>query len=292
MARFGSRISVWRDAENEDHLTQTGDIVGTLRYMPPEAFEGRADKRGDIYSLGLTLYELLALKPAFEDKDRHRLIKRVTTEEPARLDKLNHSIPRDLVTIVHKAIDREPARRYPTAGELAADLQRFLDDEPIRARRISVSEAFLALVPSLSGRGGFDGGTGRDLACRDRAFTFAAAHLDGLAREQAQAAENERQARHGRRAKPRNMKRACGNKRRRPRNKRKPISAGGATETAGRRQLRQGPQGGGRLFHHGQREPVAASTGYAAAAPGSVAIGPGILSGLPQAARRRSGHPR
>ena len=75
-------------ADNEDHLTQTGDIVGTLRYMPPEAFEGRADKRGDIYSLGLTLYELLALKPAFEDKDRHRLIKRVTTEEPARLDKL------------------------------------------------------------------------------------------------------------------------------------------------------------------------------------------------------------
>jgi serine/threonine protein kinase len=105
-------------ADNEDHLTLTGDIVGTLRYMAPEAFEGRADKRGDVYSLGLTLYELLALQPAFADKDRHRLIKRVTTEEPARLEELNRQVPRDLVTIVHKAIDREPSRRYPTGASL------------------------------------------------------------------------------------------------------------------------------------------------------------------------------
>jgi serine/threonine protein kinase len=129
-------------ADNEDHLTQTGDIVGTLRYMPPEAFEGRSDKRGDIYSLGLTLYEMLARTPAYEDRDRHRLIKRVTTEEPARLDKLDRVIPRDLVTIVHKAIDREPARRYATAGALAADLQRFLDDEPIQARRQTQLERY------------------------------------------------------------------------------------------------------------------------------------------------------
>ncbi len=128
--------------DDEEHLTDTGDIVGTLRYMPPEAFEGRGDCRGDLYSLGLTLYELLALRPAFEDKDRHQLIKRVTTEEPPRLDKLNRSIPRDLVTIVHKAIDREPARRYASAEELGADLQRFLDDEPIQARRPSRRELF------------------------------------------------------------------------------------------------------------------------------------------------------
>jgi eukaryotic-like serine/threonine-protein kinase len=127
-------------AETEDHLTHTGDIVGTLRYMPPEAFEGRTDPRSDVYSLGLTLYELLALRPAFADKDRHQLIKRVTSEEPTRLDKHNRAIPRDLVTIVHKAIDREPARRYATAGELAADLQHFIDDEPIQARRISLVE--------------------------------------------------------------------------------------------------------------------------------------------------------
>jgi WD40 repeat protein/serine/threonine protein kinase/Flp pilus assembly protein TadD len=129
-------------AETEEHLTHTGDIVGTLRYMPPEAFEGRTDKRSDLYSLGLTLYELLALKPAFDEKDRNQLIKRVTTEEPARLDKINRAIPRDLVTIVQKTIDRDPARRYATASELAADLQRFLDDEPIQARRTSQAERF------------------------------------------------------------------------------------------------------------------------------------------------------
>jgi hypothetical protein len=98
--------------DNDEQLTQTGDIVGTLRYLPPEAFEGRTDARSDLYSLGLTLYELLALRPAFEDRDRHRLIRQLTTEEPPRLDKLNRAIPRDLVTIVHKAIDRERARRY------------------------------------------------------------------------------------------------------------------------------------------------------------------------------------
>jgi eukaryotic-like serine/threonine-protein kinase len=124
-------------AETEDHLTQTGDIVGTLRYMPPEAFEGRNDHRSDIYSLGLTLYEMLALRSAYEEKDRHRLIKRVTTEEPPRLDKLNRQIPRDLMTIVHKAIDREPERRYQSAAELAEDLQRFVDDRPVKARRVS-----------------------------------------------------------------------------------------------------------------------------------------------------------
>src|SRR5207253_2649507 len=91
-------------AEGAENLTHTGDILGTLRYMPPEAFEGRADARGDVYSLGLTLYELLALRPAFDEKDRNKLIKQVTTAEPARLNRLNREVPRDLVTVIHKAI--------------------------------------------------------------------------------------------------------------------------------------------------------------------------------------------
>jgi hypothetical protein len=74
--------------------------------MPPEAFEGKSEVQSDVYSLGLTLYELLALRPAFEEKDRHKLIKQVTTTEPPRLERLNGHLPRDLVTIVHKAIDR------------------------------------------------------------------------------------------------------------------------------------------------------------------------------------------
>lgn len=128
--------------DDQQNITHTGDILGTLRYMPPEAFEGRSDHRGDLYSLGLTLYEMLAMRPAFDDTDRHQLIKRVSSEAPPRLEKLNPEIPRDLVTIVHKAIDRDPAHRYQTAQELAEDLERFIEDEPIKARRISPIERF------------------------------------------------------------------------------------------------------------------------------------------------------
>jgi tetratricopeptide (TPR) repeat protein len=181
--------------ESEDRLTQTGDIVGTLRYLPPEAFEGRADKRADIYSLGLTLYEMLALKPAYEERDRHRLFKRITTEEPAHLDKLNRSIPRDLATIVHKAIDREAPRRYQTAAELAADLQRFLDDEPIRARRISTTERLVRLCRHHPGVASLTGILVLLMVGVTVVSLLAAAHFDRLAQDEARAAENERLAR-------------------------------------------------------------------------------------------------
>jgi WD40 repeat protein/serine/threonine protein kinase len=127
-------------AEDSDNLTQAGDIIGTLRYMPPEAFEGRGDRRADIYALGLTLYELLALRPAYREADRNQLVRQVMTAEPARLDRINALIPRDLVTVVHKAADRDPARRYQKAGELGDDLRRFLADQPIKARRTSSLE--------------------------------------------------------------------------------------------------------------------------------------------------------
>ncbi len=117
--------------DDQQNLTNTGDILGTLRYMPPEAFEGKYDARGDVYALGLTLYELLALRPAFDDKDRHRLVKRVMHESPERLEQLNREIPRDLVTIVHKAIAREPDHRYLDAEAMGKDLGRFLEGRPI-----------------------------------------------------------------------------------------------------------------------------------------------------------------
>ncbi|MCI0458107.1 MAG: serine/threonine protein kinase, partial [Gemmataceae bacterium] len=126
--------------EDQQHLTHTGDILGTLRYLPPEAFEGRSDARSDIYALGLTLYELLVLQPAFVEKDRNRLIKQVMSEEPLWLRKLQPEVPRDLETIVGKAMDKVAGRRYQTAAELAADLQRFVEDRPIRARRVSAVE--------------------------------------------------------------------------------------------------------------------------------------------------------
>jgi tetratricopeptide (TPR) repeat protein len=118
-------------------LTTTGDIVGTLRYMAPERFDGDGDERADVYGLGLTLYELLTLQPAFEARDRVRLIDRIKTDEPPRPRVMDTRIPRDLETIVLKAMQKEAARRYSSAEEMAEDLRRFLADEPIRARRTS-----------------------------------------------------------------------------------------------------------------------------------------------------------
>jgi eukaryotic-like serine/threonine-protein kinase len=127
-------------ADDHQNLTHTGDILGTLRYMPPEAFEGKTDARSDVYSLGLTLYEMLALRPAFDEKNRNRLIKQVTNEQPPLLRKLNRQVPEDIQTIVHKAVDKDPNQRYASAGALAEDLQRFIADEPIKARRVSSAE--------------------------------------------------------------------------------------------------------------------------------------------------------
>jgi WD40 repeat protein len=127
---------------DDDGLTARGDIVGTLQYMAPERFGGKGDARADIYALGLTLYELLTLKPAYESTDRLKLIERIKTEEPARPRALEARVPRDLETIVVKAIDKEPERRYATAEAMAEDLRRFLDDEPIQARRTTTAERY------------------------------------------------------------------------------------------------------------------------------------------------------
>lgn len=122
-------------ALGHDEVSQTGDIVGTLRYIAPEQLEGRHDARSDVYSLGLTLYELLALRPAFDDPDRSSLLKKIAQGSPPPPSKIRPEIPRDLETIVLKAISREPGHRYPSAAELALDLRRFLEDRPIHARR-------------------------------------------------------------------------------------------------------------------------------------------------------------
>ena len=127
---------------DDDGLTATGDILGTLRYMAPERFRGEGDARADVYALGLTLYELLTLRPAFESSDRLQLIERIKTEEPVRPRSVDSRIPRDLETIVLKAIDKDPERRYATADAMAEDLRRFLDDEPVLARRTTALERY------------------------------------------------------------------------------------------------------------------------------------------------------
>jgi serine/threonine protein kinase len=125
---------------DEEGLTCTGDILGTIRYMAPERFRGACDARSDVYALGLTLYELLVLRPAFESPDRLKLIEQVRHQEPARPRSVDPRIPRDLETIVLKAIDKDPRGRYSSAAALGEDLQRFVEDRPIRARRVSQAE--------------------------------------------------------------------------------------------------------------------------------------------------------
>src|SRR5262249_58370173 len=119
-------------ASDSDDLTHTGDIVGTLRYMAPERFNGQGDLRSDVYSLGLTLYELLALRPAFAAPDRNKLVKQVMYDEPVRPRRLSPAVPRDLETVVLKAIARDPGHRYQTPAEMAEDLKRFVEDRPVR----------------------------------------------------------------------------------------------------------------------------------------------------------------
>ncbi|MCI0462936.1 MAG: protein kinase [Gemmataceae bacterium] len=123
-------------ADSQD-LTHSGDIVGTVRYLAPERFQGKADARSDLYALGLTLYELLTLRSAFDESDRNKLIAQVMHAEPPRPRQLNPDMPRDLETIILKTLEHEPARRYANATELADDLKRFVAGEPIRARRVS-----------------------------------------------------------------------------------------------------------------------------------------------------------
>lgn len=126
--------------EAAEALTTSGGLVGTLRYMAPEQFDGEADARSDVHSLGLTLYEFLVLAPAFPESGHGELVRLKTTTEPAPVRARNSGVPRDLATIVEKACALSPEHRYQTAAELAEDLQFFLDDLPIRARPLSPFE--------------------------------------------------------------------------------------------------------------------------------------------------------
>ncbi len=137
IADFGLAKAEIGDAEG---LTHTGDVVGTLRYMAPERFNGRADARSDVYALGVTLYEMLTLRPAFVESDRLKLIDRISGGAVPRPRSIDPRIPSDLETIVLKAMARESAERYLSARALAEDLERFLADRTILARRSSARE--------------------------------------------------------------------------------------------------------------------------------------------------------
>lgn len=125
------------------HATQTEGVVGTLRFLAPERFRGWADPRSDIYSLGMTLYELATLQPAFQDEDRAKLVSKVVGGECRPPRQVNPRIPFDLETIILKATEPEPALRYQTATELKEDLRCFIDQRPIHAQRRSKWSRFV-----------------------------------------------------------------------------------------------------------------------------------------------------
>jgi WD40 repeat protein/serine/threonine protein kinase len=128
--------------EDEITLTLDGNVLGTPAYMSPEQAAGRgheADRRSDVYSLGVILYELLCGAPPFQGSSA-MLLRQVVYDEPRPPRRVNHKVPADLETICLKALVKAPGRRYGTARELAEDLHRFLKGEPIRARPVGRAE--------------------------------------------------------------------------------------------------------------------------------------------------------
>jgi serine/threonine protein kinase/WD40 repeat protein len=123
--------------QQDSGLTQTGNVLGTLRYMAPEQLGSEADSRSDVYSLGLTLYELLTLTPARDASDHGSLLKQVSDASVELPRKARPEIPADLETICLRCVEKEPVQRYQSAQEVADELGRFLRDEPIKARPIS-----------------------------------------------------------------------------------------------------------------------------------------------------------
>ena len=133
----------------ERGTTLSGSFVGTPRYMSPEQIAGgqeKPDHRTDIYSLGVTLYELLTLEPPFEGDTQQQVIGQILSKEPRRPRQIDRRIPADLDTICGKAMEKEVSRRYHSAGELAEDLRRYLSGHVIRARRPGIASGLIKFI--------------------------------------------------------------------------------------------------------------------------------------------------
>jgi WD40 repeat protein len=180
---------------DDEGLTLTGDILGTLRYMAPERFRGEADARADVYALGLSLYELVTLRPGFGSVDRLELIEQIKTAEPPRPRTIDARIPRDLETIVLKAIEKDPRARYQSAEAMGEDLRRFLADEPVKARRASAAERFARWARHHPGTAGLGAALLTVLIVATTVAVFVARHMTTLAEQERSAARAERLAR-------------------------------------------------------------------------------------------------
>ncbi|TXT36892.1 MAG: protein kinase family protein [Planctomycetota bacterium] len=167
-----SDFGLAKHLENEEQQTRTGAILGTPSYMAPEQATGRSDAIGpatDVYALGAILYEMLTGRPPFRAPTVIETLDQVRSLEPVSLRGIQPNVPRDLETICLKCLQKEPSRRYESAGALADDLDRFLRDEPVLARPVSTTErtwrwcrrhpavAVLAMLLFVVTLGGFGG---------------------------------------------------------------------------------------------------------------------------------------
>jgi hypothetical protein len=144
-----SDFGLARQLDADSGQTHSGQVVGTPSYMAPEQAAGLAHEAGppaDVYALGAILYECLTGQPPFKGASVAETLEQVRSQDPVAPRRLNPSVPRDLETICLKCLRKEPAARYATAGELADDLHRFLNFEPIRARRVGALERGLKWI--------------------------------------------------------------------------------------------------------------------------------------------------
>ncbi|MCB9881498.1 MAG: serine/threonine protein kinase [Planctomycetes bacterium] len=129
--------------ELDPQLTRSGEVVGTLKYLAPEALRGKYDERSDLYALGMTFYELLTWHPPFEEKTPAELLLDISKNRPRSPRSLVPNLPHDLETIVQTAIAPDRAHRYASVDAFREDLEAYLEGRPIRARRIHLVERFV-----------------------------------------------------------------------------------------------------------------------------------------------------
>lgn len=144
LSDFG--LAKWLDDEFDANKTQTGFVAGTLQYMAPEQASGKSEQVSaatDVHGLGVILYEMLTGQPPFAGDSTIETSWNILNRGPIAVRTLRPAVPRDLETICHKALEKDPARRYPTAQEMAEDLQRFLEDRAILAKPVSLPEKAL-----------------------------------------------------------------------------------------------------------------------------------------------------
>ena len=160
LARFTPKLidfGLAKVVEGEQQETRSGMLVGTPGYMAPEQAGGRASQVGpaaDVYSAGVILYELLAGAPPFQGENDLQTLRRIAEDEPLSLRKARPEVPRDLQAICFKCLQKRPPDRYRTAGELAADLDRFLAGQPTVARPVPPTTRLLKWTrrrPALAG---------------------------------------------------------------------------------------------------------------------------------------------